>query len=129
MPVDDAIALVIRSFGEYEAELKKAPPPPPRPRRTEFTPPNERTLYLLNLLADNRFLLVEELRTVMAYLEERTDRLIEAEGGVPPPKRKASGEWWKGSNPLGLNCYIQSHGRVMRIDQGSKFELHGLIQA
>nr|KAG5707999.1 hypothetical protein BaRGS_025137 [Batillaria attramentaria] len=39
--------------------------------------------YLLNLLADNRQLTVEELDKVIMYLKERKDKLLEAEG-LPP---------------------------------------------
>jgi len=80
MPLEDAIALVVRSFEQYRQTL-------PPEKKTEFIPPDKNTLYLINLLADNRYLTVEELREVMEYLEDRSDRLIEAQRGVPPKKK------------------------------------------
>lgn len=46
----------------------------------DFIPPDEHTKYLLNLLADDRVLTVEELDKVMKYLQERRARLLAKNG-------------------------------------------------
>lgn len=85
MPVDDAVALIGRSFDAYQlakrekeaaAVAARAPPP--------FVPPSQDILYLLNLLADKRQLTVDELDKVIKYLTERRDKLLEAEGRLAP---------------------------------------------
>ncbi|XP_005096661.2 nuclear receptor coactivator 5 [Aplysia californica] len=90
MPLDDAIALVGRSFQKYvdglreKANAAAASPPPSTvapaaaPVRV-FLPPSSEVAYLLNLLADNRALTVSELESVIKYLQERRDKLIDAE--------------------------------------------------
>ncbi|RUS92168.1 hypothetical protein EGW08_000021, partial [Elysia chlorotica] len=95
MPLNDAIALIRRSFEQYVETLREkanaaagsgvpkaasvhssgAVAPPPR----VFLPPTQEVTYLLNLLADNRALTVDELSQVIKYLEDRKDKLIDAE--------------------------------------------------
>ena len=92
MPLEDAIALVGRSFHKYvdglrekakaEAEASSsassaANPAAPLPR--VFLPPSSEVNYLLNLLADNRALTVPELDQVIKYLQERKAKLVDAE--------------------------------------------------
>jgi len=87
MPLDDALKLIASSFEKYiQAQREKvqggavagvppaapgAPAPPP-----PFLPPTADISYLLNLLADNRQLTIEELEKVIAYLSERKDKLL-----------------------------------------------------
>lgn len=97
MPVDDALTLVGRSFETYvqtarEKTAAAAPPPergapaaPPTARAPPpFLPPGPDITYLLNLLADNRQLTIEEIDKVIGYLRERRDKLYETEGRRPP---------------------------------------------
>jgi len=81
MPVDDAITLITRSYDKYMLERKERaeagfppglPPPggPPIPE-LNFLPASPRVQYLLNLLADQRFLTAAELTTVIEYLVDR----------------------------------------------------------
>lgn len=111
MPVDDAIALVTRSFDKYMLEKqermsKEAPEDGLAKRAPDFLRPTANTLYLLNLLADNRFLTADELDTVLDYLQLRRDRLVKSFGGAgavrpvgpatPPPIKKGiflGAEW------------------------------------
>ena len=104
MPLDDAMALISRNFEAYVKELREkaltvaAAPPVPAPspaaavtaaaaaKTPEFVVPDKQTHYLLNLLADNRILTLEELDTVIKYLEERRRKLLEAKG-IRPGKR------------------------------------------
>jgi len=72
MPLDDAVTLITRSYDKYLLERKEragALPPPSHPE--DFLPANPRVQFLLNLLADRRFLTTVELTDVIAYLEER----------------------------------------------------------
>ena len=104
MPMEDAVALVIRTVADIEAELtKQRAAAAALSGRKDFAPPNHHTLYLLNLLADNRFLLADELDTVIAYLMDRRDRLIEAEGGVTL-KKKAAMQGGEGGFGWGLDA-------------------------
>ena len=96
MPLDDAIDLVVSSFESYiqsqrekasapavattaaapgSATARAAPPP--------FIPPSSDVSYLLNLLADNRQLTVEEIEKVVDYLQERKNKMLVAEGRQP----------------------------------------------
>jgi hypothetical protein len=96
MPVDDALTLVGRSFETYtqtarEKPAAAAPPPergaaPPPPARAPppFLPAGPDISYLLNLLADNRQLTIEEIDKVIGYLRERRDKLYETDGRRPP---------------------------------------------
>ena len=78
MPLDDALILVGRKFEEYIQDIRAKSAPPPVVPRTggppgsqDFLPPDGQVHYLLNLLADNRFLTLEELDKVISYLNER----------------------------------------------------------
>ena len=84
MPLDDAMTLVGRSFQKYVDGLREKAAattksaPAGLPSRV-FLPPSSEVAYLLNLLADNRALTVAELESVIKYLQERRDKLIDAE--------------------------------------------------
>jgi hypothetical protein len=84
MPLDDAVTLIIRSYDKYILERKErlgalATPAsnlPVSSHSEEFLPAGPRVQYLLNLLADRRFLTIAELTTVTDYLEERKRLLV-----------------------------------------------------
>lgn len=95
MPLEDAMKLVASSFEKYiETQREKAAAPsavvpgapgaPPAAGAPPFLPPSADISYLLNLLADNRQLTIEELGKVIDYLKERKDKLMLAEGRQPP---------------------------------------------
>ncbi|XP_048752410.2 nuclear receptor coactivator 5-like isoform X3 [Ostrea edulis] len=113
MPVDDALTLVGRSFETYvqtarEKTAAAAPPPergapaaPPTARAPPpFLPPGPDITYLLNLLADNRQLTIEEIDKVIGYLRERRDKLYETEGRRPPDSGYNVGDVRKEDNSL-----------------------------
>ncbi|XP_071091917.1 nuclear receptor coactivator 5-like [Haliotis cracherodii] len=97
MPVEDAMSLVGRSFEKYVQTLKEkaagaaapaaaaaavaAPVATPAAgaRPPPFLPPSKEVSYLLNLLADNRQLTLEELDKIIMYLRDRRDKMIESE--------------------------------------------------
>ncbi|GFR82014.1 nuclear receptor coactivator 5 [Elysia marginata] len=83
MPMNDAIALIRRSFEQYVETLREKAnaggPKSASGASRVFLPPTQEVVYLLNLLADNRALTVDELSQVIKYLEERRDKLIDAE--------------------------------------------------
>ncbi|KAI8790690.1 nuclear receptor coactivator 5 [Biomphalaria glabrata] len=80
MPLDDAIALVGRSFEKYVEGLREKAKAAAAPLTARvFLPATAEVAYLLNLLADNRALTIDELNTVIKYLQERRDKLIDAE--------------------------------------------------
>ncbi len=88
MPLEDALILVGRKFDEYIQDIRaKSAPAPAVPRAAgppgsqDFLPPDGQVHYLLNLLADNRFLTLEELDKVISYLNERRKSM--AAGGPP----------------------------------------------
>lgn len=76
--------LVASSFEKYiqtQREKVAAPPAAPvAPTMPPFLPPPADVAYLLNLLADNRQLTLEELDKVIDYLRQRKDKLAGAEG-------------------------------------------------
>ena len=91
MPLEDALTLISSSFKKYlqnmrEKEVTAAAPLVVEKESTAaaivkaFLPPSKDVSYLLNLLADNRQLTVEELDKVIFYLRERRDKILEAEG-------------------------------------------------
>ena len=77
MPYEDALTLVAKNYEEYR---KKKAESKAGSSTGDFLKPDQSQAYLLNLLADNRFLTVEELNTVIKYLTKRRDLLIEKEG-------------------------------------------------
>ena len=96
MPLDDAIDLVVSSFESYiQSQREKAAAPPAattaaapgsataRAAPPPFIPPSSDVSYLLNLLADNRQLTVEEIEKVVDYLQERKNKMLIAEGRQP----------------------------------------------
>ena len=105
MPYEDAMKLIARNFEAYLIELRAksarsvtplVTPPAGRPvlppthvvpaavpsvvAKPEFVLPDSDTHYLLNLLADNRYLTLDELHKVLRYLELRYDRLARSQG-------------------------------------------------
>lgn len=116
MPIEDAITLVGRSFETYvqaareKATTAAAAPPPERgppaalPPATRapppFVPPGPDISYLLNLLADNRQLTIEEIDKVIGYLRERREKLYETEGRRPPEAGYGVGDIRKEDNSL-----------------------------
>ncbi|XP_061163184.1 nuclear receptor coactivator 5-like isoform X1 [Saccostrea echinata] len=112
MPVEDAITLVGRSFETYmqtareKAAPAAAPPPergapPPSARAPPpFLPPGPDITYLLNLLADNRQLTLEEIDKVIGYLRERRDKMLDTEGRRPPEAGYGAGDLRKEDNSL-----------------------------
>ena len=94
MPLDDAVELVVSSFETYiQSQREKAAAPPAaaavpgatRAAPVPFVPPSSDVSYLLNLLADNRQLTIEEIEKVVDYLQERKNKMLIAEGRQPTP--------------------------------------------
>ncbi|GFS04882.1 nuclear receptor coactivator 5 [Elysia marginata] len=94
MPVNDAIALVGRSFEEYVDTLREKAKAvstassgvDSSARTTTAAATNQGFLaassdvsYLLNLLADNQALTISELNEVIEYLKRRRTKMIDAE--------------------------------------------------
>ncbi|CAG5119985.1 unnamed protein product, partial [Candidula unifasciata] len=83
MPLDDAVSYILTSFRNYVTTLKEkasiAADRQPSPDRASdtFLPASPDVSYLIKLLADNRNLTVEELNTIIQYLEKRRDKLID----------------------------------------------------
>lgn len=83
MPLDDAVKLIAHNFYEFIQSRKEKMDR----ERSEagpyggYLPPDRETQYLLNQLADGRFLTVAELDRVIGYLRERKDQL----SGVKTP--------------------------------------------
>ena len=94
MPLDDALDLVVSSFESYiQSQREKAAGPsaaaPAAPATRgappPFVPPSSDVSYLLNLLADNRQLTIEEIEKVLEYLQDRKNKMMIAEGRQPTP--------------------------------------------
>lgn len=68
MPLDDALAMMARNFNTYLSSLRSGSEQPTMG-------------FLLNLLADGKHLSIVELDRIIAHLQDRRDRLVEAEGG------------------------------------------------
>ena len=94
MPMNDAVALVGRSFEEYVDKLReKAKAATSTTSSSEsaakvtaaattsqaFLAASSDVAYLLNLLADNQALTVSELEDVIEYLKRRRSKMIDAE--------------------------------------------------
>lgn len=86
MPLEDAVKLVASSFEKYiQAQREKVSAPPAGGASSSlppFLPPSADVSYLLNLLADNRQLTVEEIDKIIDYLGQRKDKML----GVEAPK-------------------------------------------
>ena len=82
MPLDDALSLITRNFDDYDKARREKS----AERGVAVKTPDPEITFLLNLLADNKFLKIDELNKVIRYLSERRDGLIIKEGGVLPPK-------------------------------------------
>lgn len=81
MPLEDALGLIQRNFEEY---LKS--PKSHGAGSEDFLLPDQRTSYLINLLADNRFLSIPELDIVLQYLTERKERMVRKQANPPTGK-------------------------------------------
>lgn len=83
--------IFLRERQERLAKATALPPPPPAvpvapvagAPPPEFVVPDKYTRYLLNLLADDRILTLDELDKIMDYLEERRYRYTQVKGGTP----------------------------------------------
>ncbi|ESN94806.1 hypothetical protein HELRODRAFT_193795 [Helobdella robusta] len=82
MPLDDAITLITRSFDKYVLNKKERLTAAANAKDV-FQPPGQNIVYLLNLLADIRFLTVPELDSVLEYLVERRNLLARTKN-IPP---------------------------------------------
>ncbi|XP_067140103.1 nuclear receptor coactivator 5-like isoform X2 [Centruroides vittatus] len=77
MPLDDAVKLIAHNFFEFIQSRKEKMDR----ERSEagpyggYLPPDREIQYLLNQLADGRFLTVAELDRVIGYLRDRKDQL------------------------------------------------------
>ena len=103
MPLDDAVDLVVSSFESYiQSQREKAAAPAvaaasaastaaTRAAPPPFVPPSSDISYLLNLLADNRQLTIEEIEKVVDYLQERKNKMLIADGRQPAPA--ANSKW------------------------------------
>ena len=103
MPLDDAVDLVVSSFESYiQSQREKAAAPAAaaasaastaatRAAPPPFVPPSSDISYLLNLLADNRQLTIEEIEKVVDYLQERKNKMLIADGRQPAPV--ANSKW------------------------------------
>ena len=82
MPLDDALTLITRNFVDYDKARREKS----AEHGVTVKHPDSEISYLLNLLADSKYLKIDELNKVIRYLSERRDALIVKEGGVLPPK-------------------------------------------
>lgn len=100
MPLDRAIALISRNFEEHTLAMKeraaraalppavspvpvKVPGPSTVLPPSDFKVPDQRLRYFFHLLADCRYLTVDELNQVIDYLVVRRDKLMEDQGLAP----------------------------------------------
>ncbi|KAK3597577.1 hypothetical protein CHS0354_018173 [Potamilus streckersoni] len=124
MPLEDAISLILRSHDQYlQAAREKTATqalPTPRPQApavpsTPFIPPGAETSYLLNLLADNRQLTIEELDKVIIYLKERKEKLMEVEGRRPPLPMNNEGQMsYEGGDQQPSQAYLQQQQQELQ---------------
>lgn len=87
MPFDDAMSLLAINFDQYVRDQKEkatsqaALAPAAAPVTPSFKLPDHHMHYLLNLLADKRYLSLDEIDQVLQYLQERRNELIVQQGG------------------------------------------------
>ena len=79
MPYEDAVTLVQRNYEEYRKKKAEAAAAVTT-QQSDFLKPDSKQAYLLNLLADNRFLTMEELDAVIQYLTLRREHALKKEG-------------------------------------------------
>ena len=89
MPLDDALTLITRNFDDYDKARREKS----AEHGVTVKHPDSEISYLLNLLADSKYLKIDELNKVIRYLSERRDALIVKEGGVLPPKLSGQSSW------------------------------------
>ena len=80
MPLEDALALIGKKFEEYVREIRERGTAGSARSAEEILPPSSHVHYLLNLLTDNRYLSIDEIDSVINYLNERRKRLVEKRG-------------------------------------------------
>ena len=102
MPLDDALTMIGGQFDEYLADMRKkaaaaaaTPTPTPTPApvspvvpKSDFPPPSRNIQYLLNLVADSRFLSLQEIDELLDYLQARRKHLV---GGTSTSKTASGG--------------------------------------
>lgn len=87
MPFDDAMSLLAINFDQYVRDQKEkatsqaALAPAAAAATPSFKLPDHHMHYLLNLLADKRYLSLDEIDQVMKYLQERRNELVVQQGG------------------------------------------------
>lgn len=90
MPLEDALALVSRNFADYMKERRDKPAAAPLGRGGSDT----NIHAFLGMLADGKYLSIDELGKVIVYLEERRRRQAEIEG-VPLTAPSSAGRTWQ----------------------------------
>ena len=80
MPLEDALTMIGKKFEEYVREIRERGSAGGARGPEDILPPTPHVHYLLNLLVDNRFLSIDEIDSVISYLNERRKRLEEKRG-------------------------------------------------
>ena len=80
MPLEDALALIGKKFEEHVREIRERGTAGSARGAEDILPPSSHVHYLLNLLTDNRYLSIDEIDSVINYLNERRKRLVEKRG-------------------------------------------------
>ena len=80
MPLEDALALIGKKFEDYAREIRDRGTSSGSRGAEDIFPPSSHVHYLLNLLIDNRYLSIDEIDSVINYLNDRRKRLVEKRG-------------------------------------------------
>lgn len=81
MPLEDALSLVARNFDSYMSERRR-----PSETRAPVPAPDLNINLLLTMVAEGKYVTVNQLGKIISYLEDRQKKQAELEGIVLPPR-------------------------------------------
>jgi len=100
MPLESAMSLIVRNFEQWMANsgdtARGVDASEPRQagrtaQSSDFKPPDDSVVRMLQMVIDGRCLVVEELDEIIDYFQQQRDVMAKAQGIAPASKSLAPG--------------------------------------
>ena len=118
MPLESAMSLIVRNFEQWMANSGDTARgvDASEPRQTgraaqssDFKPPDDSVVRMLQMVIDGRCLVVEELDEIIDYFQQQRDVMAKAQGIAPASKSLAPGLYTAVSRYTAADRCISCH--------------------